>query len=133
MSAFMCSNAHINALVSFALQERGFFRHKQLDGNSAQIAGQVLVNANAESIKAKYNEEEGYPFVFRRESPARHPLNILKACDCYDYQACEDGEYEGSEAQKFIDHIRAMAIRRLPGYDISEGWQFEDHLDTPNP
>ena len=42
---------------------------------------------------------------------------VLKACQCYDYQACENDDYEQSIAHRIIRAIEAKAIRCLPSYE----------------
>ena len=58
--------------------------------------------------------------------PLAAPLDalvILKACDGFDYQACETDDYEQSVACCIVNAIRGYAIRRLPGYSASPGWE----------
>jgi hypothetical protein len=53
--------------------------------------------------------------VYKREAPRRSLKNfstfIHKACDCYDYQACENLDYDTTEASIIITLIREAAIR----------------------
>jgi hypothetical protein len=39
---------------------------------------------------------------------------IVKACDCYDYQACETNDYDQSEAAALVDRVREEARHRRP-------------------
>ena len=44
------------------------------------------------------------------------PVQVLKACACYSYQACEHEDWEQSEAFRFIRSLQRRAINALPGY-----------------
>lgn len=45
------------------------------------------------------------------------PVQVLKACDCYEYQSCEHDGWPASEAHAFIEGLRGRAWRALVGYD----------------
>jgi len=45
------------------------------------------------------------------------PVQVLKACKCYEYQSCEHPAWESSEAYAFIQTLKEDAISALPGYD----------------
>ncbi len=71
--------------------------------------------------------EHGDPHIYEFK-PYTHPIDpiqVIKACDCYDYQACETDEYERSMAADYIRQIRSMAISDLPGWD-------EAHWEIPS-
>jgi hypothetical protein len=67
---------------------------------------------------ARSNDE----FVPFDERPT--PVSLLKGCDCFDYQACETGDYGSSIACAIIEAIRKRAILCLPEYDDAPGWDF---------
>lgn len=48
------------------------------------------------------------------------PAQVLKACDCFEYQSCEHDEWESSEAHAFIQSLRSSAWHALPEYDGAE-------------
>jgi len=50
-------------------------------------------------------------------APPPSPVAVLKACDGYEYQACEHPGWEASEAHAYINALRRRAIHALPGYD----------------
>lgn len=52
------------------------------------------------------------------------PVLVLKACDCYDYQACETPDYDETPAAALVRAIRRAAIAELPGYDAAP-WEIE--------
>ena len=108
------------------------------DARKAEVA-QMLWNENRASINARYpdtikNPEampgpigEDYiinPKDFRVSIKHTDPIAILRACDCYAYQACEHVGWTDSEAYAFIQALRDKMIRRLPGYD-SAPWEIE--------
>lgn len=53
------------------------------------------------------------------------PVVVLKALDCYEYQACEDDGWQASEAKRLCDALRAKMIRRLPGYENAP-WEWTE-------
>jgi hypothetical protein len=63
--------------------------------------------------------------------PQAAPVQVVKACNCYDYQSNEHPEWEGSFAQALSEMIRGEAIAALPGYD-SAAWGI-DEGDFPPP
>jgi hypothetical protein len=88
-----------------------------------QEVGQILVDQNFRSVN--YHYEEDYPvreYVADPPAVTLSPVAILKACDCYDYQACETPDYWETEAFAIVRAIRNRAIRLLPGYDEAEAW-----------
>lgn len=48
------------------------------------------------------------------------PAQVLKACDCYEYQSCEHPGWKQSEAKAFIGALRRAAWHALPGYEAAE-------------
>ena len=49
-------------------------------------------------------------------------IDILRICECYDYQACETPDYESTYAASIIRAIRTAAILSLPEWDKSKVW-----------
>ena len=45
------------------------------------------------------------------------PVDILKMCDCLEYQSCESDDWEQTLAFRLLNHIRRAAIRSLAGYE----------------
>ena len=96
--------------------------------------GNMLWRANEESIRARYPDckaPDKYPGNGRDAAtgytltgadfgrpPARiEPVQVLKSCNAYRYQACEHDGWETSEACSFIDSLREKAISCMPGYE----------------
>lgn len=107
MSAFLVSERHINTLVTWAA------RYKVSTVNRAKLAD-MLVAANLDSLGDRYTEcqAEAELAASYRFHPTRLPraTQIVKACDCYDYQACEVMDYDATLAARFVDNIRNRAI-----------------------
>lgn len=138
MSAFVVSHMHINALLTFADNKRmlneigyGVDRNKQFTWTDI---GCILLAENERSVLYRYPDcvetdkpgtigEEAIDYRFKTWQQAftlQHDklcVWIIKACDCYDYQACETDDYPQSIAHGIIERIRAKAIRSLLAYD----------------
>ena len=127
MSAFIVSKNHINTLVNYGYHNR-LYRYISEDNilrfnDEPTKIGQILVDENYKSINYRYEEdEEHYKYKFNLSLKNYSPVQIIKACDCYDYQACETPDYDKSVAYKLIDTIRARAINSLDGYEKAE-WE----------
>jgi hypothetical protein len=119
MSAFLCSDNHINALVEYAFSDRDdyiYLRHR-FGAADKQALAELLYNENWRSLRTRYNDPETGPGITYRPRPLLDAITILKLCDCYDYQACETEDYDTTRAAKAINFIRHKAIRALPGYE----------------
>jgi hypothetical protein len=144
MSAFIVSRTHIAYMVECALRlsrNGGLswywgdpIRHRTLrcaDYKMATELGAMLADENAKSIAARYGPDEPAEmgaFTYEKHRDPRIPFNVvalLKACDCYEYQACEHEEWKASEACAFVGSLRGYAWRSLPGYEDAP-WCLED-------
>ena len=143
MSAFILQQTHITALVRYAicghngtyLQSSGPISWYHNDGRrscitteTAQRVGQILVDENYRSVNYRYQETE-QPYTYEyKPNPMRvwKPVEIIKACNCYDYQACETEGYKNSEAHDIVHRIRELAILLLPGYDEAKTWDISE-------
>ena len=137
MSAFVVSHKHINAILSYANSQRFapcvYWDASKLnlsDKADLQKAAEILLAENIRSVNHRYPDtianpqnmpsvisEIGKPIVFSFEHRRRSPVEIIKACNCYDYQAGESDDYCQTYAARIIDAIRGVAISNLPGYD----------------
>ena len=138
MSAFIVGHDHIDALLTFALDSRRNGPVSYVTNNicvritkeNVTEIGRHLLTENERSVRYRYPDygplcaENAENYKFRPWTQPLTALSILKACDCFDYQACETGDYWQSLAYTIIDAIRARAIRRLPGYTDAPGWEF---------
>lgn len=137
MSAFIVSDHHLNVLVSWAASRHGsdavayYWQGQRRDvRQDPQRIACVLYAENVRSVNARYNEHtspNGFHYVPQSLGYLKiTPVQIIKACHCYEYQACETKDWEESEAFAIIQGIKNSAIRMLPGYDEAD-WE----LRTP--
>lgn len=139
MSAFVVSHDHIDALLTFADMKRmkdrlGYCVNRGKEQLGWTDLGRVLLAENERSVCHRYpdctpgnmpgtigEEAIGYKFkTFQEAFRMQHTqlcIWIIKACNCFDYQACETEDYEQSIAHAMIKSIQSEAIRCLPGYD----------------
>jgi hypothetical protein len=151
VSAFVVSRKHIAYLVEAATSVRlangghdrslywyhngGSHNLRCLEPERSAEVGQMLWDENIKSICARYPDCVGHPDrmpgplneTFRYERHIHLPMSIdpvqvIKACNCYEYQSCEHEGWTTSEAKTFIDALRRKAINALPGYDDAD-WE----------
>lgn len=121
MSAFMCSENHINTIVTFA-QKHGVRAY--VDGLSfeAKHDPQAWVNAltvaNRESLTARYGDtfNEEVP-KFQKHRPDATPVEIVKLCQSFEYQACEVSDYQSTRAHRLIESVLYEILTTMPGYE----------------
>lgn len=136
MSAFLCSEQHIAMLANFASCNDIYLHAKYYDNPDAtKDAGdiaQALARENINSINARYpdSDTEGDNLfilncrdIARKGTKQYQAVEIIKAAQCFEYQACEHDEWNTSDAKTVIDKIISAAIRQLPGYDAAP-WGF---------
>ena len=125
MSAFVVNNHHINAMLQATAPayhgDRSTYywqgsRHP-IAGNQQEV-GQKLVKENTRSVNHRYHTDtEAYRFEWLPFLPPFSAVQIIKACNCYDYQSCETPEWKETEAYAIMTTLRERAIRSLPGYE----------------
>lgn len=126
MSCFTVTDNHLSAIIGWACRANlnaGWVenpgRHAYRPGME-QEAVDILHAANVRSVNARYrlaNIPAGA--VFQVNAPKLLPVEVIKACDCVEYQCTEWDEFEGSDAQKLLRDIQCAAIRALPGYEAA--------------
>ena len=130
MSAYLVPDYHINALVSWAAGKHGanavsYYwgnKRREVRNDEARIAS-VLFAQNVRSVNYRYREAEpAHGFKFKRVPNMLNPIDVIKACHGYGYQACETDDWEQTEAFAIIKGIERSAIQSLPGYDESRAW-----------
>jgi hypothetical protein len=128
---------HINALLTFAELKRmqDDLRYIARTGNLTEL-GKILLAENERSVLHRYPDcteadmpgtigQEAIGYAFKTWGQAfRLPHDklciwIIKACDCFDYQACETDDYEQSLAFKIITAIRSRAWHSMQAYDAA--------------
>ena len=143
MSVYIVDRDHIlylvGAAVSPSIESHGIFRWfhnnklQELRANDFERAAEVanlLWRENIASVSARYPNESSATlpgpcrknFVIEpRDFPASFKefnlVQVIKACDCYDYHACEHTGWPTSEARAFVSTLRRAAWYALPGYD----------------
>ena len=138
MSAYMVSDEHIDALLTAAVQFLPHLQESPLrywwDGQSRYVrredadrVGTMLRAENQKSVNYRYSEDEApQPYAFQTMRGDFAPVDILKAIQGFEYQACEHPEFRTSEAYAFCDALRHRMINRLPGYRDSGAWSINN-------
>jgi len=94
----------------------------ELTEETADAVGRMLWMENHVSVAYRYGKQMdvtiGEPYRFERQRKT-DPVVVLKAIACYEYQSCEDPEWETSQAKAFCNALRSVAISNLPGYDAA--------------
>ena len=130
MSAFIVPTEHLHVLIWAGLNltwPRGGFswyydnptRVGSLSRDTAGAVGQMLCDANADSVAHRYSQTGLIRTVYRYRAPRWNQwsvVEILKALACYEYQACEVPNWPASEAHAFCRALQHLLIGRLPGY-----------------
>ena len=120
MSAYMVSDLHLNAIVTYASNNRVsvFLNNKWVDVicHEQHIIA-ILETANKESLHVRYGDDDVTTGIkYKMTEKYQSPLQIIKLCNCFNYQAGEVDFYEHTPASAIIDAIIHTAIRNLPGY-----------------
>lgn len=142
MSAYIVDKNHIVYLVSAAICQtisrgRATWYHNEVwreispsdFERMAEVANMLLLE-NIKSVSHRYPNESSAtlpgpnvkeiikPSDFARGHWDRFdPVQVLKSCSCYSYQACEHDEWKASESHSFIKALEAAAVHSLPGMD----------------
>jgi hypothetical protein len=144
MSAYICDKHHLIYLAKAADSRCGGSHHMSFsyyhDGKTHYIhasdyeaqaeAATMLLMENIASVGFRYNQSTsaGLPGpttveiitsrdICRTRFESIDPVQVIKACDCYTYQACEHKGWKTSKAKAFIDSLRQTAACAFPGYD----------------
>jgi hypothetical protein len=149
MSAFIVGHDHIDALLTFAIARKTLYYVAatgvtvEITLDNASAIGAILLQENERSVR-HYDPDtpaddlpgtdgeraDNYAFrVFElcHQLPREQIVVwVLKACDCFDYQACETDDYDSSLACRIIDCIHDTAVESLMGYDEAP-WHISRH------
>jgi hypothetical protein len=106
MSAWLCSENHINLLAAFADNPPATFK--------------LLVAENIRSLEARYPardfleewKQEAATYKYQPTQRSTDQTLVVKCCDCFDYQSCETDDWDVTEAFGFIKAVRRAAIAR---------------------
>ena len=109
------------------------------DTELTTLYADVLYQENIRSVRARYPEDKWDDLPGPCAKPIhivasgmeralaayrRTPVQILKMCDCLEYQSCETDDYRESIACELLEAIRRAAIRALAGYEDAP-WDYE--------
>lgn len=140
MSAWIVSQAHIDALVSATLPKGGHKLSYQHDGQwryvehgDADRIGQLLWDECHRSINFRYDEQTPTPAYRHRIPGARlDVVTLIKAAHCYRYQSCEHPEWETSEAAAITAALESWLVHEVPGYDAAPWGLDDEHVQPTN-
>lgn len=120
MSAFIVDTKTIQNLVNFTLRKNMSFWNPETSQRvelSANQLGQVLLDANYESVNARYREEEK-PEIFKHKlGNTTKAIQIIKSIQCLEYQSCEFEGWDNCFAKSICNQLLSTAIRYLDGYE----------------
>lgn len=128
MSAFVVSDRSITGMLQAASPQYpgdGATYYWQSEphyfGGHTQEIAQKLLDENYRSVNYRYSETSE-PHRWQAQM-VRHlePVEIIRLCDCYAYQACETSDWHETEAYAIMQYLKQRAIRNLPGYDDAKG------------
>lgn len=126
MSAYIVEYETIQKIVAFGMrQEYGstpyYYWRRKTRYMEADRIGSVLLKENTRSVNHRYEEHTpADKYTHRPLRRAITPVEVIKACNCLDYQSCETKGWKRSEAYAILNAIRERAIRELPGYEQAE-------------
>ena len=126
MSAFVVSDKHINTMLSFGSRhiDRISLPDGQIlsfkDANDLQIMAEIMLKENYRSVNYRSRENEGSHQIKFEFEYKYTPIQIVKACQCFDYQCCETDDWKESNAYRINSWLMSSAISELPGYDQAE-------------
>ena len=124
MSCFVVPDYHVDVLVSWAVLHKA---PAFIEGLDPRRLAACLARANRIAYRARYGEQCEEPEPYRHRDAQRLSFaQVVKACDCLDYQCSDWSEWEGSTAQRALTRIREHAVRlALPGYDEA-AWSLDE-------
>jgi len=131
MSAYVISDATINLIAGIYAQKCMYISDDEMRLNEAQRAAQILIDENYRSVNHRYREEgEPHKQTFNAKWLGAFEkfsaVELLKACGCFCYQACETEDFEKSDAFNIVIQVRCRIEDKLPGYEAAP-WGIESH------
>lgn len=129
MSAYLVEENHVAYIIEAAIKLGCTYTLTKAAGTNdidaaRLICANMLTTENQNSVNARYRETET-PYIWTAEALESYHWNdsdftaaqIIKSCDCYEYQACEHDAWEDSAAHKITQAITSRAASQTPGYD----------------
>jgi hypothetical protein len=123
MSAWICSNKHISAILgAYAAARRHGLPRTEITEEDATALGQLLLDENYRSVNHRYDENDRGRFRLAKATyrAPPEPVAALKLCMSLDYQSCECDDWQRTEAYYLLRKIIDVLVRALPGYDDAE-------------
>ena len=122
MSVYIVSDKQISAMLTMVNKTvhgspmSYYWNDERINfmGNIQEI-GQKLVDENYKSVNFRYSRDNA-PHTFHFEPVAMEPIQVVRLCHGYNYQACEHDGWETSEAKEISRQIEHYAIKDVPGY-----------------
>lgn len=138
MSVYLIEEQTFGILAKFAI-DNDCTKYGDLYGSNLDTSEKVLselVGANLKSLATRYPDTKADPAldfagvedkIFLRRCIVEatrdwhvNPFEILKSCDCLDYQSCEFDEWPQSTSYKILAAIRSSAYKKLDGYENAQ-------------
>lgn len=101
-------------------------------GSVEDAIGQVLLDQNVRSVQCRYPADqrmvpEYATRPYRYESLPFRPtvVEVAKAIECYQYQACETDDWENTLAYRITEQLRNSLPTRMAGYEQAP-WEWTD-------
>ena len=138
MSAFIVDDLHINAIVTYAVDKQltywnaGAREHVHVTNLNAEAIGRILMDENVRSYCARYSDASdddksaGAAYAYKVFPIPLTAAEIIKACNCLEYQSCETDDWEASLAWRILQNVKAKAVHDLPGYE-SAPWEITEN------
>jgi hypothetical protein len=161
MSAYIVAKQHVAYLAAMAMAgtgvphggglewyygKNGSGRIPQDDLVMAAAAANMIWKENMVSVAYRYGDPMGElpgatyikDGITKADVAAQaaipfEAVQVLKACNCLEYQSCEHPGWEASEAHAFLQALKDKAVRALPGYETAR-WgapRFADTTEVP--
>jgi len=129
MSAWIVEKAHIDVLIAAARQ------YKLAGVEDELLVGQMLWRENHRSVNHRYSENEATPRYTPppADVPALHPVAVLNALDCYDYQTCEHPDWNSgsNRARTLTARLRNAILAAHPGAIVATEAQSRPYSQHP--
>jgi len=125
MSCFICSFTHICMLAAYATGNRLYeptrYTPEDTSRSDLELTARALYAANVHAYRTRYPHDpvvECFKLAGGSISLARKltPIQVVKAAQCFEYQACEADYWEGSVLAGAVQAILCHAITQVPGY-----------------
>jgi hypothetical protein len=120
MSAFVVSTAHIDTIVSAAI-DLELFAARTDHGTLERVCHET-----ATAFGTMLLAELVATYTFRYRPCVRAGI-AAKVLDCFDYQSCETDNYEKSLAYAFTCRMAKALNKHLAGYEAAP-WGIDDRI-----